>query len=594
MAIHRIHQSFTTGEISPLLECRVDFDRYKNSCKVMKNAVALAQGPVVRRSGFRYIHDLNSLDFDIANPKVRMIPFIYDKVQAYVLIFFWTTGHHPRLVFGLPNGTLLEENGAVIYLDIPSSWDIEVMDYAQSADEMYIAQPDVKPHVLVRKSYSSWELDEIVFTDMPTDWSDTNGWPEKVTFHQQRLVFACNKLRKQTVWMSKANSFFDFGKNSPILASDALSFTIASGKQNKIMWMQSGRVLDLGTMGDEWTVTGSNISSITPDNILAQRQTNNGSEAVKPKMIGSTTLYVERFGKTINEFKYDYASDSYISSDTTILSPHLTENYSIKDWTYQQVPYRILWCIREDGDMIGLTYQKEHKVVGWHHHVTDGEFVAITSIPGTTREDDVWVTVRRNINGTDKYYVEKLADFFIGSDSIDGRFLDSYSYVKSDTAFNQLTGLDYLEGKEIHLLVDGSVHPPLIVKQGTVTLNNYYNEVVLGLAYETEIRPNVADIPTQTGTSMGRMQRITNIDIILHKTLGMWIGRGDSEDGDHEEEIPFRQPFNITGEPVPLFSGIRHIDYPEGYDREVDYFIKQKQPLPLTILGVVDTIEVFE
>jgi hypothetical protein len=35
-----------------------------------------------------------------------------------------------------------------------------------------------------------------------------------------------------------------------------------------------------------------------------------------------------------------------------------------------------------------------------------------------------------------------------------------------------------------------------------------------------------------------------------------------------------------------------HLGFPEGYDRDIRYFVKQKQPLPLTILSVTDVVEV--
>jgi hypothetical protein len=122
-----------------------------------------------------------------------------------------------------------------------------------------------------------------------------------------------------------------------------------------------------------------------------------------------------------------------------------------------------------------------------------------------------------------------------------------------------------------------------------------YHHVVVGLKYVTEIRPYLMDIPQRDGTSFGRMQRVVNLDINFYDSLGVIIGRNDSEDGDvHLEEIPFRVPGNLTGNPVPLFNGEKHISYPEGFDRNTEYFIRQEQPLPMTILGVVDTVEVFE
>jgi len=90
------------------------------------------------------------------------------------------------------------------------------------------------------------------------------------------------------------------------------------------------------------------------------------------------------------------------------------------------------------------------------------------------------------------------------------------------------------------------------------------------------------------------MQRITSLVVDFYKTGGIWYGREDSEDGEKEEYAPFRVPSDLTNLAVPLYTGSYHIDFPEGFDRDSNYFIRQKQPLPLTLRAVVDNIEVHE
>ena len=624
MPFFRLKHSFTAGELSPLMQDRIDFDRYRNGCKILENMFCATQGPAIRRPGFKFVYDLNTIGFDPVAAKIRMIPFIFNELQSYVMIFYQHTDGSKKLVFATTNqsgedglvlgsGTTCDdidpvppiiEVDEVVALTLPAEWDIEHFDWAQSGDEMYIAQPDLQPHIIKRWDNACWELVAVSFTDQPTDWSDQNGWPERVTFHQQRLVFASNLLRPQTVWLSKAGDFNDFGVSSPLEDADAVTFTLASGTQNKIKWIDSGKSLYIGTLGDEWTVEGNDRSSLTPTNILARKQTNNGSEDNKPLKVGLTTLFVERHGRSINEFVYDYTFDSYKTSDMSILSPHLTEFFSIVDWTYQQTPDSIIWSVRDDGVMLGITYQRQHKVVGWHRHITQGEFRATSCIPGTTREDDVWVTVKRQINTEvdetldpvyeDRFYLEKLEDWFKSEQAEDGRFLDSHLVYKGDPAL-VISGLTHLANMTVEILADGTVHPPVrVAPEGELLLNREYSHVVIGLPYTSEVRPHLADADVRDGSSRGRTQRITNIIIDLYRSLGMYIGRWDREDGEHEEEVPFRVPGDLLGQAVPLYSGWYELAFPEGFDREAEYFIRQKQPLPLTVRGVVDEVEVQE
>ena len=618
MAVYRHKHTFNAGELSPLMQDVTGFDRHKNGCKVLHNMVCNTQGPVQRRPGFKFIYSLNDLGIDTTNPIVRIIPFIFSKTRSYSLIFYMHTSGQGRIVFGTTNsdGT----DGLVVFSDppitecppgtpqtysagdivtivLPAAWDIENFDYAQSADTLYLVQSGLRPYTLKRYSHTCWYLSATAaFTSEPTSWT-TNNWPQKVTFHQQRLVFAATALNPKTVWMTRAGDFSSFANNTgasgTMLDSDAVTFTLDSGQQNQIQWITSSKALLIGTLGDEWTVTGNNQTALTPSNILAQRQTNNGSEAVKPITVGLTTMFLERHGRVLNEFVYDYAFDSYKTTDMTILAPHLTELYSLTAWAYQQTPDSIIWGIREDGDLIGCTYQRQHKVVGWHRHSTDGAFKAITVIPGNTREDDVWVITKRVIDSVDSYYIEKMADYYKEDDPEWGRFLDSY-LVYIGTATDTIS-LPHLVGKEVQILADGSVHPPQTVpSSGIVTLNDSYSHIVAGLAYESEVRPLLSDFDTREGSTIGRTQRITKVTIGFFKTVGGFIGTESDEDGEREEEIPFRMPNDLTGQPVPLFTGFYDYDFFEGFDNKSDYFIRQRQPLPMTILSVVDKVEVYE
>lgn len=591
--LRRLKHSFTAGEVSPLMTDRVDFERHINGCLSLKNMLCLTQGPITRRPGFRYIYDLSAVGLHPTNPIVRMIPFVFNELQAYALIFFMHSSGTPRVVFGYDRG-LVTDGGSVVYLSLTSAWDIENFDWAQSGDTMYCAQSGVAPHYIQRTSHTSWSLVAVTFVSQPADWSVSNGWPERVTFHQQRLVYGTNTLRRQTLWSSKAGSFHDFGVHSPLLDSDALTFTLDSGTQNKIKWLSSAKALYVGTMGNEWTVTGSTKDALTPSNILAQRQTSQGSEGVKPLMVGDRTLFIEQFGRIVNEFVYNYALDysgGFETNDLTILAPHLTKDYSVHSWAYQQTPHSIIWCVREDGGLIALTYQRQHKVIGWHRHDTDGQFKTVCTIPGQYREDTLWAVVARTINGSVRHYVEQLDVTFNSDSSANGRFLDSFIEY-SGAAATTFSGLSHLEGKTVHIIADGAVEAPRVVTSGQVSIPYAASNVAIGLNYESEVIPCVADVTMKDGTLLGRKQRVIKIDVELYRSLGISYGR-ETEDGrELLDTAPFRRSRDLLGQAVPLFTGIRSLDFVEGWDTKSKYFLRQTQPLPMTILGIIDHVEV--
>ena len=602
MPIHRLTNNMSAGELSPLMWDRTDFKRRDNGCRLLENAQSLPQGGVTRRTGFKFIADLYDLGLKTVPVQVRQIPFIFNENQAYSLVFFNNNTGGNTMVIATGEG-LVTSGGNVVKLNIPSSWNIDEMDYAQSADELYIAQSGVKPHIIKRLSHTNWQLIAVTFTDQPSDWSGTKGWPEVVTFHQQRLLFAANKLRRQTVWCSKAGDFSDFGTSSPSVDSDAITFTLDSGTQNKIVWMVSSKSLHIGTIGNEWTVVGGNRRALTPTNVLARRQTNRGSAKITPLMIGISTIFLERHGRTVNEFVYDYTYDSYTTTDVSILSPHVTEFHSIKQWSYQQTPDSIIWAIREDGTLLGITYQRQHSIIGWHRHTTQGDFLSVNCIPNKhSREDDVWAITRRLVNGVYHHMLEKKSPAFKPNNeapgsyvSPNGFFVDNYVQFIDSSGYTSVSAPN-LAGATVSIMVDGAVHPDKVVPaSGIVQLDYPGKDVVIGLPYETVIEPLLQDLQnSKDGTSLGRVKRINKIVLSLYRSGGIFIGRRDDEDGLILEEHPFRRPSHLTGQAVPLFSGLYRINFMEGFDMDDTILIVQKQPLPLTVKSITDFVEVFE
>jgi hypothetical protein len=427
-------------------------------------------------------------------------------------------------------------------------------------------------------------------------WNDEDGWPATVSAYQQRVAYGGTTVRPQTVWLSRIQSLLDFNTNiDEILTQDqALAFTLASGDQNRIQWLASSRSLITGTYGDEWTIDGGPYEAITPTNVVALRQTNHGCERLPPILVGPSAIFLERLGRTVQEMVYDFNMNSYKSNDLTILAPHITKEYSIFDWAYQRTPNSVVWSLRDDGTLLGLTYQREQKVVGWHRHETEGFFISVGSTPGQDRETDLWVVVAREDKsggGTGGYWcLEKMAPEFVSDDILDSRFLDSYT-VYTNPGTDTFT-IPHLEGHTVNILADGETQPPQVAAAGgVITLDkSTYGIVVIGLPYITVIEPVMADIPTPTGTSMGRTQRITRVDVRLHNTMGLEIGNGKRE----PEEVPLRHPADDVGGAVPLFSEIIQRDFPEGYDEESTIVIQQTKPLPLTVIGVTDTVEVYD
>ena len=273
-----------------------------------------------------------------------------------------------------------------------------------------------------------------------TDWSlgafsSTTGHPSCVSFFEQRLVFAATLNNPQTVYFSKSGDYENMDANigGTVADDDAIIYTIASNQVNAIRFMAAGRTLIIGTAGGEFTVSGGGDNdAVTPTNILIKKQSNHGAANTDAIAVANATLFLQRAKRKIRELAYNFDVDGYIAPDLTILAEHITEG-GIVEMAYQEEPLAIIWCVRNDGELIALTYQREQEVVAWHRHIFGGAFgsskavcESVAVIPTEDSEYELYMIIKRTINGATTRYVEYLNTFdFDQTDNTSFNFLDS-------------------------------------------------------------------------------------------------------------------------------------------------------------------------
>ena len=277
-------------------------------------------------------------------------------------------------------------------------------------------------------------------TSASTDWSlgsfsTTTGFPSCVSFFEQRLVFAASINNPQTVYFSKSGDYENMDANigGTVADDDAIIYTIASNQVNAIRFLTSARTLIIGTAGGEFVVSGGGDNSpITPTNIMIKKQSNHGAANVDAISVGNATLFLQRAKRKIRELAYNFDVDGYIAPDLTILAEHITEG-NVVEMAYQEEPLAIIWCVRGDGQLIALTYQREQEVVAWHRHIIGGVFgtgdavvESVAVIPTDDSEYELYMIVKRTINSATTRYVEYLHTFnFDQTDNTSFNYLDS-------------------------------------------------------------------------------------------------------------------------------------------------------------------------
>lgn len=264
-------------------------------------------------------------------------------------------------------------------------------------------------------------------------------YPAVVMFYQQRLFFGSSNNAPETIWASKSANFYNFSRARPSKDDDAVTFPIVGKLVNRIRAMINLGVLLVFTDSGEWAVEGDSNGVISPSGINPRQYSYHGSGELSPVIVGNNVIFLQGRGQIIRDLGYDYEIDGYQGNDLTLYAPHLFEGYEIVDWDFQQNPHSVLWAARNDGVLLGLTYIREHQIVGWHRHDTDGEVENIVVVP-EGQEDAVYMVVKRTINGATKRYIERMASRHINDVAADAFFVDSgLSHDGRNTGSNTMT-----------------------------------------------------------------------------------------------------------------------------------------------------------
>jgi len=474
--------------------------------------------------------------------------------------------------------------------------DLFELRYAQSADTMYIVHPSYDIRVLSRTGSAAWTLSTATIIGSPTPaLSGSDNRPSVVTFFEQRLVFGNTNNNPQTLWFSKNSNYLNFTVGTA--ADDALIYTIASNQVNAIRYLSATRVLTLGTSGGEYVVTATSDGPVTPTTTLIRKYSNYGTAPIEPVQVADVTLFLQRGSRKIREFKYvgDVNADAYQAPDMSILAEHIT-GAGITQFAYQQEPDSIIWMVRSDGTLVGMTYRREEEVVAFHKHVIGGTFnggqavvESVATLPTDTGEDELYMVVKRTINGVTKRYIELMKPFSFGGVTTGAFFVDS-GLAYSGSAVTTLSGLHHLQGETVSILANGASHQDKTVANGAVSMNVSTTVAAIGYGYTSVMETLRLEAGSSDGTSQGKPKRIHAITVRLHETVGAEIGSGL----DKLNRIYFRDSSMPMDQAVPLFTGDKDVEFEGGFDDDDRIYARQTQPLPLTVLALFPRLNTFD
>lgn len=237
----------------------------------------------------------------------------------------------------------------------------------------------------------------------------TGTYPALSIVFQQRQIYAASENDPITIWGSRIKQFSNFASSDFTFDDDSFEFTLDTAAVAPIrhLLITRGGLLAM-TQNDVWLINGGGNSNapLTPTNALAEPQSYTGVSALHPIAIGNDLLFAEGKGHAIRTLSYTEGSRAYSSEDRSILSSHLFgPGRDIIRWGYQESPYKIVWCVREDGALLAFTSIKSEEVFAWTPCQTKGRFTDLVVVQEGI-EDRVYVTVERKVGGVWVKFVE--------------------------------------------------------------------------------------------------------------------------------------------------------------------------------------------
>jgi len=429
---------FSNGELSKSIKGKINLSIYRNGVEIMQNYYTNAMGNAIYRHGFLFISDTKN------NEPVWFREFRFNIEQSYLIVL--SDGVFRFLSYdGSGNLGYVLSGGLPLEVAHPYSLaDLKDLKTAQDGDVMYFVHPDYAPRKLTRISAASFTFSTFIRTNDPFS---AGNWPRSVAFYESRLYYGGSTQEPTTLFGSKAGSPDDFTTTSD--DDSAIEFVIRE-LSDPIEWLFSGaNALIVGSAeGLVATSGGSTNTAITPSTIYAKKVLDEGCSNITPIRKDGQIIYIQNNNRKARSFSYEILAESYQSRDLNLINYDTTQN-GMKELIYKKDRYDLIYSVREDGQLIGFSYNIFEERNGWFRFITNGEIISIGGLTNPQGDTELFACIKRNINGSDVYYIEEYSGYTDFSKKED--FYGSSSSEEGDNAnfkrvvFEQMKEYNYLD-----------------------------------------------------------------------------------------------------------------------------------------------------
>ena len=219
--------------------------------------------------------------------------------------------------------------------------------------------------------------------------------------------------------------------------NDAFLFTLSSvfDQQDAIQWMTvNSQAVVIGCASSIRTMTGTGgaPNPITPSSIYVAPINNVGAAPVQPYSNGQVVYYVDQTTLRIASFVFSIQTFNYTTVNQNLIANQLSTSPFIVI-AQQRREANLLWTLRADGVLLGLTFDEIESVYGWHRHYFGGNSVinnvafkranvlSISVEPRLNEDAVLWAIVERQLANGNTYRSVEYWNPFI-------KFVDPYDF----------------------------------------------------------------------------------------------------------------------------------------------------------------------
>jgi hypothetical protein len=416
-------------------------------------------------------------------------------------------------------------------------------------------------------------------------WSDTRGYPSIGVFYDGRLWLGGTKSKKQSLFASRPGDFFNYDIGSGD-DDNAIFITIDGRGLTNIVDINPDRGLQVFCSGSEFIVKGN-----TPATIIVEQQTRHGSFPLQSQSIDGSTLFVDKNGKTLRQFLFNFNEDAFTSTDISVLSSQLID---------QPVDMAILpgtttddanwvFIVNQDGGGAVLNTMRSQDINGftrWTPGASSDDATKKNEVQSCAVVGDQMYMVVKRVVGTAvqvAYYDIERWDF---DRKLESGVKATYTKTGSDIAIEVGARL---EGYEVGVVADGDVLPNRTVTNNEVTITAAEmdaftsREIEVGLNFTVTVKPMPLNTNVyQGGQNTMKRKKIVRMDLRVYESAGIEI------DGNF---VPVRSFGDASasplGTPLTIKSGIIEDDNGgNGWDLEVVPEIKVAGGTPFHLQAI--------